>query len=367
MTASPERGPGPPQEGASALPIVGPRPRDELAAWTNARSAEVALAPIPALADPPAPGRLYRVAGRGVFLRRIDGPVDAPHVWYIHGLAGASTNWGRLAGALSGLSTGLCPDLPGSGRSDPPPRGGYSLRAQADLVAGMIRDISGGRVHLVGNSLGGMVATRLAARHPDLIRTLTLVSPAVPDLRLVRDRGADARLALLMLPGTTGPAVRRLASISPLDRAWGMGQMCFGEPDKLSEEELLAAADDLRWRSELPWAYRSTVDQLRALLRDQLIPPPFSFAATAAKIAVPVLVVWGTRDRLVDVRLSRRTAAAFPRSRLLVLRATGHVAQMERPTETAKAMAALWADADGCAAAGTGIRPVDGVGDPACS
>ena len=64
-------------------------------------------------------------------------------------------------------------------------------------------------MHLVGNSYGGVVATLLAARRPDLVRTLTVLAPAVPDLRLTRDRGADPRLGLLLVPGTAGLAHQR--------------------------------------------------------------------------------------------------------------------------------------------------------------
>jgi pimeloyl-ACP methyl ester carboxylesterase len=327
-------------------PGVGPRPRDELAQWSDAPAADIALAPVPGFTEPSPPGRVHLVGGRGVFVRRTAGPSGGPEAWYIHGLAGASGNWDRLAAALSGLATGWAPDLPGSGRSDPPPGGRYPLVGEADLVAALIRTLSPGPVHLAGNSRGGVVATYLAARHPDLVRSLTLISPAVPDLRLVGERGADARLALLMLPGTTAAAERRLAALTPLERARGMAAVCFGEPEALSDADLAAAEQEIAWRSDLPWVHRATIDSLRSLIRAQLMPGRWSFAAAARQVRVPVLVVWGTRDRLVDVRLARRTADAFADSRLLVLPRTGHVAQMERPVETARAVAALWSAAD---------------------
>ena len=76
---------------------------------------------------------------------------------------------------------------------------------------------------------------------------------------------------------------------------------------------------------------------------------------------MPTLVIWGTRDRLVDVRLARQTAGAFPDSRLLVLAGVGHVAQMEAPSPTARAIAALWAGA----AAGGGAGAAGGCGSDA--
>ncbi len=327
---------------AVTWPAIGPRARDELSAWSDAQLADVDLAPIPGYGEPSPPGEVQLVGGAGVFLRRTAGPPDGPHAWYIHGLDGGSRNWDRLAAALSGISTGFAPDLPGSGRSDPPPRGRYSVVAEADLLARLIRRVSRGAVHLVGNSRGGMVATFLAARHPELVRTLTLISPAVPDLRLAGERGADPRLALVMLPGMLRAAERRLAEISPAERAAAMAAMCFGEPDALTVEDVAAAEAEFARRAAVPWMRAATVRSLRSLIRAQLRPGRWSFAAAARAVAVPTLVVWGTRDRLVDVRLARRTSGLFASGRLLVLPRTGHVAQMERPAATARAMIALW-------------------------
>ncbi|MBM9465781.1 alpha/beta fold hydrolase [Nakamurella leprariae] len=344
----------------SALLMAGPPPRDELAAWSDAPTDDRGLAEVPAFVDPAPPGWTELVDGRGVFVRRHERmvrsdrdpepssePIATPDpdvpAWYVHGLGGSSTNWSRLGATLAPLAVGYSIDLPGSGHSDPPPGQRYSLTADADLLAATIRQVTGDRpVHLVGNSLGGMVVTALTARHPDLVATLTLISPAVPDLRLTTDRGADPRLAMVMLPGIDTVASRRLARITARGRAEGLARTCFGRPDLLSDEDLQAAADDLGWRFGLPWVHTSTLGSLRSLIASYCRLGRWSFPATAARIQVPVLVVWGTRDRLVDVRLSRRTADAFPDARLLVLPECGHVAQMELPAITAAAVAALW-------------------------
>lgn len=191
------------------------------------------------------------------------------------------------------------------------------------------------------------MATALAARHPELVRTLTLISPAVPDLRLGQDRGADPRLAVLLMPGTGALARRRLASIDSLDRARGMGALCLGDPAALTDEDYRVAALDLAWRTGLPWAQMATVSSLRALMRSYLRPGRWSFAAAARSVTAPTLVIWGTRDKLVDVRLAPRTADLFPVKRLLVVPGSGHVAQMEHPEQTARAVAALWEDSLG--------------------
>ncbi len=334
----------------TALPswqVSGPRARDELVHWSDARLEDGELGTIPALDGPPPPGRTRLIDGGGVNVRCAPGPFDSSPAWYVHGLGGSSNDWTRLAAALAPRATGYSLDLPGSGRSDPPPGRRHSPAADARVVARTVERVSGGPVHLVGNSYGGIVATVMAASRPDLVRTLTLLAPAVPDLRLTRDRGADPRLGLLLMPGTAGVAHRRLAAIAPMARARGMAQMCFGHPEAITDAQFARAAREHAWRTALPWAHETTVATLRGLMRDHLRPGGRSFTALAARIVVPTLVVWGTRDRLVDVRLARRTASAFPDTRLLVLAECGHVPQMEQPEQTARAMAALWQDASG--------------------
>lgn len=342
---------------SALLSDFGPSPRDDLAALSTARLAPDDRPAAPGYPEPSPPGATWHVAGRAVHVRHTPGPEGSPETWYLHGLDGSSRNWDRLAASLADLSAGYAPDLPGSGLSGPPShRGGYSLVKEASLVAGLIERSGHGPVHLVGNSRGGVVATYLAAQRPELVRTLTLVSPAVPDLRLTSERGADPRLALVMLPGAVRPAVRRLSLISPADRARGIAVSCFGEPEALTAADLDAAAADFAERATRPWADEATVRSLQSLIRAYFRPGRWSWAAAAGRVRVPTLVVWGTRDRLVDVRLAERSAAHFPDHRLLILPRTGHLAQMERPTVVARAMVALWEDAAG----GCGRISVDG-------
>ena len=123
----------------AAWPVFGPVPRDELADLTTARLSTAPLPTPPPMAAPPAPGAFEIADGRGVYVRRVEGPADATPAWYVHGLGGSSTNWTRLAAVLARTNPGYIVDLPGSGRSDPPPRGRYSVTDDADLIAALIR------------------------------------------------------------------------------------------------------------------------------------------------------------------------------------------------------------------------------------
>ncbi len=336
----------------SPLLFAGPAPRDELASWTTAElGPEITAAP-PPLSALPWPGRLVVPGGPGsgeqaVFVRtaRVDvsPPPDAEAV-YVHGLAGAASNWTSLAGLLSSSATGYAPDLPGCGRSDPPRGGDYSVREQVRVLAAVITELAHGPVHLVGNSLGGFVSTMLAARHPELFRSLTLISPAVPDYRLTKDRGADSRLAALLAPGLGRLMEPRMRAIPAEQRVRGMVALCFGDPTAVTDRDHEVAAGEYAWRGDLSWSQWAVLEQLRELMRAYLAPPPRSYWTAAASVQVPTLVVWGTRDRLVDVRLAQRTADAFARSRLLVLPGVGHVAQMEAPGQVARAVSTLWAE-----------------------
>lgn len=322
------------------------------------------LGEIPALCGTLPAGWTELIDGRGVLVRRSPGPDGAVPVWCIHGLGGSSADWVRLSGALADTAPVYSVDLPGSGRSDPPPAGRYSPVLDADLVGQVIEQVSAGPVQLIGNSYGGVVATLLAARRPELVRTLTVISPAVPDLRLTSDRGADPRLGLLLVPGTAGLAHQRLAAITPMARARGMGEVCFGHPELITDEDYEVAAAEHARRATLPWTFPALVGTLRGLMSGYLRRGRLSFAAAAAAVQVPTLVIWGTRDRLVDVRLARRTAAGYPDAELLVLAECGHVAQMEDPWSTARAVLALWDRANGALRDGGALVDDDGSGDP---
>ncbi|GFJ89885.1 hypothetical protein Prum_035270 [Phytohabitans rumicis] len=151
---------------------------------------------------PPWPGRSVLVDGSATYVR--DTPGTAPGAepaLYVHGLGGSSTNWTDLAGLLSDRLDGQAIDLPGFGRSEPARR--YTVAALADRVIRWIEHSDRGPVHLFGNSLGGAISVRVAGTRPDLVRTLTLVSPAMPFLDPRRSTQARV-LPLLALPRGSG-------------------------------------------------------------------------------------------------------------------------------------------------------------------
>lgn len=119
-----------------------------------------------------------------------------PPALYVHGLGGSSQNWSALMPLLSDVVDGEAVDLPGFGDSPPPDDGNYSVTGHARAVIRLLDAEERGPVHLFGNSLGGAVATRVAAVRPDLVRTLTLISPALPEWRVQRPAVPTGLLAV---------------------------------------------------------------------------------------------------------------------------------------------------------------------------
>lgn len=305
------------------------------------RRARLSETPLPPLDQsiPPWPGERVQVAGAEVFVRRTPGAAGSEPALYLHGLGGASTNWTDLAALLADRLDGEAPDLPGFGRSGPPPGRDYSLAAQARLAAELIERRGRGPVHLFGNSMGGAIAVLLAGTRPDLVATLTLISPAMPDLR--PRRGSDAALPLLLLPGMDRLIARRLTRMAPEARVRALLELCYADPSRVPPNRLAEAAAEVRHRNELPWATEALARALRGLVGAYFLRGPRSLWRVAGGVAMPTLVVWGAEDRLVDVTLAPRTALTIPDARLLVLPRIGHTAQLEEPETVARAVVGL--------------------------
>ncbi len=313
-----------------------PDPRRSLT-WVPMFTGEV---PAVDLRRPPWPGRRVEVGRGRVHVRETpsSSPLEAAPVVCVHGLAGSATNWTDLAGVLAVRHPTLAVDLPGFGRSEPPDDFGYRLDEHAAVLAETLRRLAKGPAHLVGNSFGGLVCAEVAARWPELVRTLTLVSPAVPDLRPNPGRLSEPRYPLTFLP-VLGPRVRRaLARVPPARRAEQLRQLCFARPELVPTHRLTELADELAELGRNPWAGVALGETSLHMIRSWLASGARSPWRVLRRVRTPALVVWGAEDRLVSVRKATRTALALPRARLLVLPRTGHVAQMEQPVAVGRAV-----------------------------
>jgi pimeloyl-ACP methyl ester carboxylesterase len=301
--------------------------------------------PIPAW-----PGEMVDLPSHRVWVRSTPaGSAPAEPALFVHGLGGSATNWTDLMGIVSSPGAGgpdpsvpaldgEAVDLPGFGFSPVPADGDYSINAKAKVLVELMEHRHRWPVHLVGNSLGGAVCTRVAAQRPDLVRTLTLVSPALPDLR---PRLIPLRVTVICVP-RLGPWLVRKAEMRPAEfRTDSVLRDVYQDPVRVHparrDEEI---AEVLR-RDDLGYDGDVLVRSARGLVAEYARRGPRSLWHDAARVRAPVLVLYGSHDRLVSAARAARAARAFPSARVLVLPRTGHVAMMERPTWVAREMRTL--------------------------
>jgi pimeloyl-ACP methyl ester carboxylesterase len=310
------------------------------------------------MADPiPAwPGKLASFGSGELFVRSAPVPAGAQAaepVLFVHGLGGSSTNWTDLMNLLrQPAADGAGPpgpalacealDLPGFGFSPPRADGNYSIDGHAASVMGLIEKRANWPVHLVGNSLGGAVCTRVAARRPDLVRTLTLISPALPDLR---PRLLPLRVTMMASPALGPWLVGRAQRMSAEARSQIMLKDIYFDPRSRHPRRRIEDIAELSRRDQVGHANETLILTARGIVAEYLRWGPRSLWRDAARVTAPTLIIHGSHDRLVNPLLAARAARLFRQSRVVVLPRTGHVAMMEHPAWVAREMRALLAAA----------------------
>jgi len=292
----------------------------------------------------PSPWPARRVVIDGAMLQVRDTPpaaTGAEPALYVHGLGGSSQNFTDLAALLADRFDGQAVDLPGFGYSDP--SRSYSIRAFASRIIAFLEYEDRGPVHLVGNSLGGAISVRVAALRPDLVRTLTLISPAMPFLDPRRTEHGPV-LPLLAVPRADRLFAWGMARLTVDELADQALEACFGDVTKVSPQRRAEATEEIKLRftvDHYPKAYLGTLRGLVSSFLRAYLPGADSQWRLAARITAPTLVIGGLTDKLVDPRVPVTVARAIPDSRLLILPGVGHVAQMEVPRLVARAVVGM--------------------------
>ncbi|MGW6027305.1 alpha/beta hydrolase [Streptomyces sp. NPDC055099] len=264
-----------------------------------------------------------------------------PSAVYVHGLGGSSQNWSALMPLLEDVVDCAALDLPGFGDSPPPDDGDYSVTGHARAVIRYLDSREDGPVHLIANSLGGAVTTRVAAVRPDLVRTLTLISPALPELRVQR---TAVPTGLLAVPGVASLFTRLTKDWTAEQRVSGVMGLCYGDPSRVSPEGYSAAVREMERRLALPYMWDAMARSARGIVNAYTLGGQHGLWRQAERVLAPTLLVYGGKDLLVSYRMARKAAAAFRDSRLLTLPDAGHVAMMEYPDTVATAIRELLAD-----------------------
>jgi pimeloyl-ACP methyl ester carboxylesterase len=243
---------------------------------------------------------------------------EGPPLLLVHGFGGAAWNFDELAPLLPGRRL-LIPDLPGHGGSAPLPAA--SLAGFADVLGDLLDAEGIERADVLGHSLGGVVALRLAARRPERVRRLILAAAAGISSAT---RFSELTLALtgLVEPGRiAGRRVDRIARSRRLRRlVFGLFEV--SNSDAFSER---AVHGFLRG----PTMHTDALGAALALAGEDS-------RRELDRVRCPVLVLWGARDRQVPVddgfEYARRLGA-----HLRVIADCGHLLIGERPDACARA------------------------------
>lgn len=236
----------------------------------------------------------------------------------LHGFADNLTTWTRLIGPLAVDARVIAIDLPGFGRS--------RRRFPSPLLAGyvdVVREVLAaegidGPVSLVGNSMGGAVATLFATTHPDLTDRVVLID--MPGLRGVPRlwRMALSRPVEFGLRATLGAVGHRSAA-----RGLGAFYRCVAAADPRRVDALTRA--DFSG----PYSRRGSIPDLlpigRALLADLAVA---GLAEVVGRLEAPVLLVFGSRDILTPARVLRRVGRD---GGAVVIPGCGHCPQIDQP------------------------------------
>ena len=257
---------------------------------------------------------------RGCRLRYLVAGEGDPLV-LVHGLGGAAANWLALAPLLLPGRRLIVPELPGHGGSSALPAA-PSLSPYADRL-GLLLDHEGAApAAVVGHSLGGAVALRLALRRPEAVSALVLAAAAG-----ISSATRSARYALtitgILKPGRKIAPHRGRVARSALLKRVVFGRWGASDPGALPPElvEALLAG---------PGRHTDTLSAAKALVRDDLRPE-------LEHVRCPVLVLWGARDNQLPVDDAFDYARRL-RAPLRVIADCGHLLIVERPAGCADAI-----------------------------
>ena len=259
-------------------------------------------------------------------------PPEGPTLVLLHGLGGNHLNWLPAAPMLARHARVLAVDLVGFGRT---PRAGRShgLAGQSAMLERFIAEVATGPVVLVGNSMGGALALLHAARVPEQVAGLYLVSPALSSSIGARIPFAKAARYVMQATPGLGEAAMFLEGRRVGARGLFMELLTLGTknvdavPPEVIEANISLIADRME---KSPFLHgQSYLDATRSLFYHLLVPGRVD--AWARAVRAPVAILHGEHDRIVPHACSEELARKHG-FEIDLLDTAGHVAQMEDPT-----------------------------------
>jgi pimeloyl-ACP methyl ester carboxylesterase len=252
------------------------------------------------------------------FVRAGRGPV----LILLHGIGNNCSTWTDVATRLAETHTVIAPDLLGHGTSDKP-RADYSVAGHANMVRDLMSVLDIERATVVGHSLGGGIALQFAYQFPERCERLVLVSSGglgpelSAGLRAATLPGAE--LVLRALTGISGPLRLGFSALDRVGQATGLQRV----RDLAEAGDALLALKDVEARRAFLRTLRGVVDA-----RGQSVS---ALDRLYLAHAVPMLVIWGSRDPIVPALHAETVRQLVPNARVEVFRGAGHWAHLDDP------------------------------------
>jgi pimeloyl-ACP methyl ester carboxylesterase len=250
---------------------------------------------------------------------------EGPALLFIHGLTGSQRNWAHLVEKLDTDHRVVAPDLFGHGASAKV-MGDYSLGAHAATLRDLLDLLGIDRVTLVGHSFGGGIAMQFCYLFPDRVERLVLVASG----GLGRDVSPLLRAATV--PGA-GIVLPLIASGWVRGRVEAVGRLLTSRGWRASPEVTEV------WRGFTSLADADTRRAFLATTRGVIDPGGQTVTAhdhLPMAIAIPTLVVWGTRDRMIPAWHATTAHEAIAGSRVVLFVGAGHFPHLDEPERFAE-------------------------------
>jgi 4,5:9,10-diseco-3-hydroxy-5,9,17-trioxoandrosta-1(10),2-diene-4-oate hydrolase len=238
----------------------------------------------------------------------------------LHGGGPGASAWSNFGSALPGFAESfrtLLVDQPGFGGSDKPAVVGNYYRFAADAVVALLDELGIGRIHLLGNSLGGGTAMRLALEHPDRVGRLILMGPGGASLNLFHADPTEGVQRLMdFAANPSREALRRFISTMVVNQDLVTDELVeerFADATAPGAREAMASMGASFWN---PDTYEDGM-----LWRE------------AHRLRAHTLLTWGREDRVNPLDGAMVALKLIPKASLHVFPRCGHWAQIEAAEE----------------------------------
>lgn len=229
----------------------------------------------------------------------------------LHGFGASKENFGRLAAELKGELRIIAPDLPGFGESERDTNAHYSVGEQVERLRQFVDALGLGRFHLGGSSMGGQIAGSFAAKYPERVKSLLLLAPG----------GVDSGID------------------SPARRSYHLGRLLLVAKRPQDHRQVLALVTEKK--PFVPFSVKRVLAQraardhdLHRRIYDEVDASP-RLNALLPGLTTPTLVVWGRRDRALDVSGAAVLNELLPNASVRLLPGIGHLPMLETPKKVA--------------------------------